>query len=230
MCIPPPEEIIPGITSEQITITFPCKKFEEGRDQEQEQEDQPLPRAPFRSYCPRRSGAIKYPVKNSIRNAEDDFHLCAVCQEGLHVLSDGSDDVPFLVHLSCDHLFHAACLAPWLARSNTCPTCRHDQSSFGHRQRQSDKSSDDGLSANPFVFLTFPPAQEDEIPVPRRARRRSPGPRSIAPSYRDSSRTLGEFAANLPLRFGGASGSTYSGSWARVIARSIARRLSHGLK
>jgi hypothetical protein len=44
---------------------------------------------------------------------------CAVCQDAL----DGARGRE-LRRLPCGHPFHSACLAPWLERSNTCPTCR----------------------------------------------------------------------------------------------------------
>eukprot|EP00291_Cryptomonas_curvata_P006906 CAMPEP_0172179456 /NCGR_PEP_ID=MMETSP1050-20130122/16630_1 /TAXON_ID=233186 /ORGANISM="Cryptomonas curvata, Strain CCAP979/52" /LENGTH=212 /DNA_ID=CAMNT_0012852345 /DNA_START=80 /DNA_END=714 /DNA_ORIENTATION=- len=49
--------------------------------------------------------------------AEED-QICAICRDPLPVA--GED----LLRLPCSHRFHAACLRPWLARSNTCPTCR----------------------------------------------------------------------------------------------------------
>jgi hypothetical protein len=45
--------------------------------------------------------------------------LCAICHDALHAASGD------ILRLPCSHLFHGACMRPWLARSRTCPTCRY---------------------------------------------------------------------------------------------------------
>lgn len=49
----------------------------------------------------------------------DDTQECTVCCERLI-------DGVALIRLDCGHVFHANCVAPWLHRSCTCPTCRFE--------------------------------------------------------------------------------------------------------
>ena len=42
---------------------------------------------------------------------------CAICMEGFRARER-------LLRLPCGHLFHSACVRPWLERTNTCPLCR----------------------------------------------------------------------------------------------------------
>eukprot|EP00040_Diaphanoeca_grandis_P007624 m.2942 g.2942 ORF g.2942 m.2942 type:complete len:201 (+) comp1888_c0_seq1:181-783(+) len=44
---------------------------------------------------------------------------CAICLNSL------SADENVLL-LECTHIFHRACLQPWLSQQTTCPVCRHD--------------------------------------------------------------------------------------------------------
>jgi len=44
---------------------------------------------------------------------------CVVCMEAP---KEGDE----LWRMPCGHTFHSACLEPWLAERNTCPTCRHE--------------------------------------------------------------------------------------------------------
>jgi len=46
--------------------------------------------------------------------------LCVVCQESLIVGSKAKA-------MPCGHKFHDDCLAAWVAKSNSCPTCRFDE-------------------------------------------------------------------------------------------------------
>uniref|UniRef100_A0A8C7ZQG3 Si:dkeyp-86f7.4 n=1 Tax=Oryzias sinensis TaxID=183150 RepID=A0A8C7ZQG3_9TELE len=48
-----------------------------------------------------------------------DSHLCAVCIE-----SYKQGDV--VTVLTCDHIFHKACIEPWLLDRRTCPMCKSD--------------------------------------------------------------------------------------------------------
>ncbi|PVZ98133.1 hypothetical protein BB558_005867 [Smittium angustum] len=47
--------------------------------------------------------------------------VCIICREEM-VITPGSDDVP--KKLNCGHVFHLVCLRSWLARQQSCPTCR----------------------------------------------------------------------------------------------------------
>lgn len=42
---------------------------------------------------------------------------CTICLDNIGPLQRS-------VRLECGHLFHAACLLPWVCRSKTCPNCR----------------------------------------------------------------------------------------------------------
>nr|BAJ90943.1 predicted protein [Hordeum vulgare subsp. vulgare] len=44
---------------------------------------------------------------------------CAVCKDGIEA-GEGARRLP------CAHLYHDACILPWLAIRNTCPLCRHE--------------------------------------------------------------------------------------------------------
>eukprot|EP00793_Prasinoderma_coloniale_P001613 PRCOL_00003418-RA len=46
--------------------------------------------------------------------------MCYVCQEAY---TEGEVDV---LEMPCGHLFHSACLKPWLEIHNNCPVCRHE--------------------------------------------------------------------------------------------------------
>ncbi|KAK1619683.1 hypothetical protein QYE76_025200 [Lolium multiflorum] len=44
---------------------------------------------------------------------------CAVCKDGIEA-GEAARRLP------CAHLYHGACILPWLAIRNTCPLCRHE--------------------------------------------------------------------------------------------------------
>jgi hypothetical protein len=54
---------------------------------------------------------------------EHDDDTCPVCCEGLLPHKQKTDQAQVLVTI-CGHVLHRACLAPWLAKSNSCPICR----------------------------------------------------------------------------------------------------------
>ncbi len=50
---------------------------------------------------------------------EEVLSECSVCK-------DEFEDREELVLMPCKHLFHGACLVPWLKMHNSCPTCRYE--------------------------------------------------------------------------------------------------------
>ncbi|CAO2047655.1 unnamed protein product [Urochloa humidicola] len=51
--------------------------------------------------------------------ADADGAQCAVCKDGVEAGERAR-------RLPCAHLYHDACILPWLAIRNTCPLCRHE--------------------------------------------------------------------------------------------------------
>lgn len=49
----------------------------------------------------------------------NDGAMCYICIDNIV-----KEDCKRVLRLSCKHLFHTACITKWLARTNTCPTCR----------------------------------------------------------------------------------------------------------
>ena len=64
--------------------------------------------------------------------------------------------------LPCGHWAHPACMAPWLAETNSCPTCRHemrtDDDSYERRKEREAAEEEDrrgaanALSHNEFLY------------------------------------------------------------------------------
>jgi hypothetical protein len=52
---------------------------------------------------------------------DDDDAVCTICQDPY---DSGAEISSIVLRLPCTHTFHADCIRSWLARSNTCPTCR----------------------------------------------------------------------------------------------------------
>lgn len=50
-------------------------------------------------------------------NDEAEENMCCICHEGM---KKGDS----ILSLSCDHVFHHACVKEWLVVADTCPTCR----------------------------------------------------------------------------------------------------------
>ncbi|KAJ7177500.1 hypothetical protein C8R43DRAFT_1118491 [Mycena crocata] len=50
---------------------------------------------------------------------------CTICKESLVDCEGPSDALHDAIDLvQCQHCFHRACLGPWIAHHNTCPTCK----------------------------------------------------------------------------------------------------------
>lgn len=45
--------------------------------------------------------------------------MCYICIDAIQ-----REEWKRVMKLTCKHLFHSACIAKWLVRTNTCPTCR----------------------------------------------------------------------------------------------------------
>ncbi|XP_008274311.1 E3 ubiquitin-protein ligase RNF128a [Stegastes partitus] len=58
-------------------------------------------------------------LKRGDEETTSDSHMCAVCIE-----SYKAGDV--VTVLTCDHIFHKACIEPWLLERRTCPMCKCD--------------------------------------------------------------------------------------------------------
>lgn len=58
-------------------------------------------------------------LKRGDEETSSDVHMCAVCIESYKV-----GDV--VTVLTCDHIFHKACIEPWLLEKRTCPMCKCD--------------------------------------------------------------------------------------------------------
>ncbi|KAB1220701.1 hypothetical protein CJ030_MR3G009349 [Morella rubra] len=52
---------------------------------------------------------------------DEDLGTCSICLEDFSS-SAGADQA--LLRMDCSHVYHQSCILPWLAKSNTCPTCR----------------------------------------------------------------------------------------------------------
>ncbi|KAM3237131.1 hypothetical protein P3L10_012160 [Capsicum annuum] len=53
-----------------------------------------------------------------LKEQQVNYSTCAICLDGL-VDADLCRSFP-----ACNHVFHAQCIDPWLAKKTTCPTCR----------------------------------------------------------------------------------------------------------
>lgn len=58
-------------------------------------------------------------LKRDDEETASDVHMCAVCIE-----SYKAGEV--VTVLTCDHIFHKACIEPWLLERRTCPMCKSD--------------------------------------------------------------------------------------------------------
>lgn len=51
---------------------------------------------------------------------------CSVCMDSLMADRSAAEPAEEVVSLPCGHVFHVACLEPWLETNTNCPTCRFD--------------------------------------------------------------------------------------------------------
>jgi len=58
-------------------------------------------------------------LKTGDEETTSDSHLCAVC-------IDAYKPGDVVTVLTCDHIFHKACIEPWLLEKRTCPMCKCD--------------------------------------------------------------------------------------------------------
>lgn len=61
-------------------------------------------------------------AKQKVYICESGDHTCSVCLLNTKVGE-------FVFELTCNHIFHKACIEPWFKKSSICPNCRHDLTS-----------------------------------------------------------------------------------------------------
>ena len=61
---------------------------------------------------------IAHLLKTNLTQPElDACSSCVVCQEDFQLAQEGT-------HLPCKHIYHFACIEPWLKVNDSCPCCR----------------------------------------------------------------------------------------------------------
>ncbi|XP_035546962.1 E3 ubiquitin-protein ligase RNF12-B-like [Juglans regia] len=70
-----------------------------------------------------RSAIVRLMEKGSFVASKSDQELgtCSICLEEF-ASSNGAKDQ--LLRMDCSHVYHRACILPWLQKTKTCPTCR----------------------------------------------------------------------------------------------------------
>ncbi|KAG2665385.1 hypothetical protein I3760_15G006200 [Carya illinoinensis] len=70
-----------------------------------------------------RSAIIRLMEKGSFvasKSDDQELGMCSICLEEF-ASSNGAEE---LLRMDCSHVYHRACILPWLQKSNTCPACR----------------------------------------------------------------------------------------------------------
>lgn len=66
-------------------------------------------------------------IKKIVFNSLSEDKECSICREPeLMTLDD-------CFVLNCGHVYHKACVKPWLVEFSTCPTCRDDTTKIYHK-------------------------------------------------------------------------------------------------
>lgn len=61
----------------------------------------------------------RLPMTNVTQEHVDNGTQCTTCMDTFALAEE-------VAQLDCRHVFHKACIVPWLQRQKTCPICRHE--------------------------------------------------------------------------------------------------------
>ncbi|XP_069381934.1 E3 ubiquitin-protein ligase RNF128a isoform X2 [Paralichthys olivaceus] len=87
-------------------------------------------------------------LKRDDEETMSDVHMCAVCIESYR-----AGEV--VTVLTCDHIFHKACIEPWLLERRTCPMCKCDiLKALGIEEEGKESISDDSPEEVTVITVT----------------------------------------------------------------------------